>query len=249
MKSFSFLTSLVLFFAVPASAFAQDYYDDSSESDSLVQRNAPSRDYYRDNTSEYYSDSQIPELDSSSHNKHISGIGINAFFAESDFSGFKDAPDFYGLNVSYLIRQNHTNNETQTLSPEFFISGGFGFGYGDIYSVDYGYEEYSLEYEVRHFMCTLGANLRYNIGSAFSLYVGARMGGEAILFSVDDGMNDEEQDSDFGLTYGFGMGCSLALSESVSMTLVVEHLNSEAEPEFLGRQTYNVYSFGLNFMF
>lgn len=229
MKFSSFFTTLALLFAVPAGAFAQEYYDGFTEYETDLTQNTAPEEF-------------APAT-------HLSGIGLSAFFAESDFGGFEDDPDFYGLNVSYLIRQNHTGNEKQTLSPEFFVSAGFGFGYGDIYSVDYGYEEYFLEYEVRHFMCTLGANLRYNIGSAFSLYVGARMGGEFVMLSVDDGRDDTDQDADFGLTYGFGMGCSLALSESVSVTLGVEHLNSEAEPEFLGRQTYNVYSFGVNFVF
>lgn len=233
MKFSSFFTTLALLFAVPAGAFAQEYYDGFTEYETDLTQNTAPEEF-------------APAT-------HLSGFGGSVFYAESAGSYFKDDPDFYGLNLCYSIRQIPASNEPQTLSPEFFISGGFGFGCGDAYKVNYGYKESFLEYEVRHFMCTLGANLRYNIGSAFSLYVGARMGGEAILFSVDYGNHDTDQEYDLGLTYGWGMGCSLAFSENFAMNFGVERLSTEAAPEvdgiYLGSQTYTVYSLGFTISF
>lgn len=217
--------------SVPASLLAQEYYDEApSEYEEILREPA----------------SELPATLS-----HVSGFDLRAFYAESDLRYFKDSTDFYGLSASYVVRQNHMSKESQTLSPEFFISGAFGFGSGDISDASV-YDDDYYQFEARHFMCTLGANLRYNIGSAFSLYVGARMGGEFFLLSVDD-EDGYDQDADFGLVYGFGMGCSLNLTESFSLTMSVERLSSEATPEVdiasLPEQNYTVYSLGVCFTF
>ncbi|MBR5623113.1 MAG: hypothetical protein IKW49_08015 [Opitutales bacterium] len=170
---------------------------------------------------------------------YVSEIGIDAFFAESDFGGFKDDPDFYGLKMSYLVR----NHRKETVSPEFFISGGLGFGYGE-----HSEGEKDNEYGVTHFMGTLGANLRYNVTPDLSFYVGVRMGGEIVLFFVDDGEESHDCECDFGVIYGIGMGCNLTLSENVSMHIGIEHVTSEADSSIHGitleSQSYHIYSLG-----
>ena len=202
-------------------------------------------DYYGDEG--LLGETALREADSNSPKgiTHFAGWGAHAFYAETNYNPFKDSPDFYGLGLSYMLRQQCVNDEVQTLSSEFLISGLFGLGYGEV-------QFYSdTQYEIRHFMCTLAANLRYNVGSVVSLYVGARMGAEFLLFSMDD--EDSTQDSDFGLTYGWGMGCSLAFSENFSMTLGVDCLTSEAEVDAGGYALpsvgYTIYSFGFNWIF
>ena len=179
---------------------------------------------------------------------YVSEIGIDAFFAESDFGGFKDDPDFYGLKMSYLVR----NHRKETVSPEFFVSGALGFGYGE-----HSEGEKDNEYGVTHFMGTLGANLRYNATPDLSFYVGVRMGGEILLFFVDDEKKESPRDKrnegldcecDFGVIYGIGMGCNLMLSKNVSMHVGIEHFTSEADSSIHGitleSQSYHIYSLG-----
>ena len=179
------------------------------------------------------------DFDSYAPNEYVSEIGIDAFFAESDFKGFKDNPDFYGLKINYLAR----NHRKETVSPEFFVSGALGFGFGE-----YSEGEKNNEYAVSHFMCTLGANLRYNATPDFSLYVGVRMGSEIVLFAVDDGKESHDFECDFGVTYGIGMGCNFILSENVSMHIGIEHVTSEADSNIRGitldSQSYHIYSLG-----
>lgn len=179
-------------------------------------------------------------------------LGGEIFYGDGDGEILGKDTWIAGLGCRYTIRQKNT--EEPLLSPEFFVLANLA--YGEVTrTYDLSYDSTDLWVEQYHVMGILGANLRCRLGSALSVYVGARMGLDFMFLYAADEMDafEESEDSDLGWIYGIGLGAELKLSDSFALTFGVDRLTTSASPklwgEAIGQQSFTFYSLGLKYIF
>lgn len=143
-----------------------------------------------------------------------------------------------------------------SLVPEVFGLVGIGYGSDELVEREWDYS-WKETYSVVQAQLAVGGNLRYRITDVVSVFGGARIGVgyTSIKYEFEENhyeYYDKTQD-DVGFLYGGGVGVDFEVTDAFGLRFAWDYIGSTARPELDGikaeRQSYGVFSVGLNFRF
>lgn len=192
-------------------------------------------------------------VDASSDN----AVSVEAFYAMANEDLMKDFDelgklDLCGMTIQYTLKDLFGSDSSSSVSPEFFVSAGLGYGDEEICWDEFEKEEIS----VLAGQFSVGGNLSWEISSSVDLFVGARLGLGYISVEseyADDEFSESRTESDWGVFYGLRLGTNIEFVENHALTIAADYWGSTARADFDGEkskeQTYCVFSLGYRYSF
>lgn len=200
-----------------------------------------------------------PDSDSSSL---LQSVSIKAFYAH----GLENHPAkvrYFGSRSSEILDSEidlggltveYTKNLTSNI--DFVLATSFGVGSCD-YEYSGGAYKGDGEISFKSFDAEVGVNFTLPLNENFSIFVGPRVGVNALFADVkwDDnwGTHYKGDDEDFGLLYGIDAGAVISFTEQHALTLGVGYRASKARPENsevkIEEQSWLRFSVGYQFSF
>ena len=163
--------------------------------------------------------------------------------------------DIVGVTVEY----------TKNLTPyiDFVAAASIGGGDSEYDRTEYGtgsYSKYSAEVTLATYEVEVGVNFTAPICDSFSLFIGPRVGVNALYAEVDQkektsssSAHKERDDTDFGFLYGVDAGAVFSFTDQHALTLGVGCRASTANPDVSGleieTQSWVRVSLGYRFSF
>lgn len=199
----------------------------------------------------YDSDVAESDLMETSTSSGTSSLTLKATYfcgLEDIDSDLGDSIDLAGLTFDYTKR---FGDASSVVNPELVLSLGFGYGEEEW---DSPWDE--LDVSLLSFNVALGFNLRFNCGSAVSIWFGPRVGCNVMYAEVEyeyydyywyDEYDDDEWD--VGVLYGAEGGIDINFTPHHALTLGIAYLASTAQPEEIEEQSYLQFSAGYKFTF
>lgn len=183
------------------------------------------------------------------------GFAFNDLFDFDDDDESNPSVDVAGITLRYT-KPLRALTADGNLVPEVFGLAGIAYGSDEIIGREWDYS-WKKTYSVVQAQLAVGGNLRYHITEHVSVFGGARIGAgyTAVKFESEENHRedyDNTQDA-VGFLYGGGLGVDFKVTELLGLRFAWDYIGSTARPKFddlkAERQSYGVFSVGVNFRF
>ncbi len=180
------------------------------------------------------------------------------------FGGFAQDRPIKDSKIPRVDIVGVTFEYAKNLTPyiDFVAAASIGGGSSDYDRTEYGSSYYKQEAEVTlvTYEVEVGVNFTAPICDSFSLFIGPRVGVNALYADLDwkekttsSSTHKERDDTDFGFLYGIDAGAVFSFTDQHALTLGVGVRESTAQPEMskleIEKQSWVRVSIGYRFSF